>query len=65
MAALSAACRQMLRQGGARFGNGRDVRVFWERTREAHAGQVMQLQSRTEILHTIEATDINLAIRNA
>ena len=64
MAALGAACRQMLRRGGARFGNGRDVRTLWERTREAHAGRVMRLQARTEqVLHTIEVSDIELAAR--
>lgn len=66
MTALAAACRQMLRRGGARFGNGRDVRTLWERTREAHAGRVMRLQERSEeVLHTIEASDIELAARKA
>ncbi|MGI4802793.1 MAG: AAA family ATPase [Janthinobacterium lividum] len=66
MTALAAACRQMLRKGGARFGNGRDMRTLWERTREAHAERVMRLQARTEqILHTIEASDIDLAARKA
>lgn len=64
MTALAAACRQMLRRGGARFGNGRDMRTLWERTREAHAERVMRLQARTEqVLHTIEASDIELAAR--
>ncbi len=62
MAALAAACRQMLRRGGARFGNGRDMRTLWERTREAHAERVMRLPARTEqVLHTIEASDIERA----
>lgn len=66
MTALAAACRQMLRRGGARFGNGRDMRTLWERTREAHAERIMRLQARTEqILHTIEASDIELAARKA
>ena len=66
MTVLGVACRQMLRQGGARFGNGRDMRTLWERTREAHAERVMRLQARTEqVLHSIEASDIERAARKA
>ncbi len=66
LATLATACRQMLRRGGARFGNGRDMRTLWERTREAHAERVMRLPARNEqVLHTIEASDIELAARKA
>ena len=62
LAALAVACRHMLRRGGIRFGNGRDMRTLWERTREAHAERVMRLPTRTEqVLHTIEASDIERA----
>ena len=66
MVSLGAACRHMLRKGGSRFGNGRDMRTLWERTREAHAGRVMRLPQRSdEVLHTIEAPDIDLAAQKA
>ena len=44
------------------FGNGRDMRTLWERTREAQAGRVMRLPGRTaEDLVTIETADIDTA----
>ena len=35
---LDGACRRMLRQGGIRFGDGRDMRTLWERTPSGSCG---------------------------
>ena len=60
--ALLEACDTMLRARAETFGNGRDMRTLWERTREAQAGRVMRLPDRTaDDLVTIEATDIDAA----
>ena len=60
--ALLEACATMLRARAETFGNGRDMRTLWERTREAQAGRVMRLPDRTaEDLVTIEAADIDAA----
>ena len=60
--ALMEACDRMLRARAETFGNGRDMRTLWERTREAQAGRVMRLLDRTaDDLVTIEATDIDAA----
>ena len=60
--ALMEACDAMLRARAETFGNGRDMRTFWERTREAQAGRVMRRADRTaDDLVTIEATDIDAA----
>ena len=59
---LDDACATMLRARAETFGNGRAVRTLWERTREAQAGRVMRLPSRTaDDLVTIEAADIDAA----
>lgn len=58
--ALMEACDTMLRARAETFGNGRDMRTLWERTREAQAGRVMRLPGLTaEDLVTIEAADID------
>ncbi len=60
--ALFEACDTMLRARAETFGNGRDMRTLWERTREAQAGRVMRLPARTaEDLVTIEAADVDAA----
>jgi stage V sporulation protein K len=60
--ALTEACDAMLRARAETFGNGRDVRTLWERTREAQAGRVMRQSDRTaDDLVTIEAADIDAA----
>ena len=60
--ALLEACDTMLRARAETFGNGRDMRTLWERTREAQAGRVMRLPARTaEDLVTIEAADVDAA----
>ncbi|AQT05759.1 AAA family ATPase [Acetobacter persici] len=62
--AVFPACQELIRQGGAHFGNGREVRTLWERTRESHAERVMALQTRNqEALHTIDAVDIEDAVK--
>ncbi len=60
--ALAEACDTMLRTRAETFGNGRDVRTLWERTREAQARRIMRLTDRSEqVLITIEAADIDAA----
>ncbi len=60
--ALMEACDAMLRARAETFGNGRDMRTLWERTREAQAGRVMRRADRTaDDLVTIEAADIDAA----
>ena len=60
--ALMEACDRMLRARAETFGNGRDMRTLWERTREAQAGRVMRLPDRTaEDLVTVGAADIDIA----
>ena len=60
--ALMEACDSMLRARPETFGNGRDVRTLWERTREAQAGRVMRQADRTaDDLMMIEAADIDAA----
>ena len=60
--ALMEACHTMLRTRAETFGNGRDMRTLWERTREAQAGRVMRKPDRTAAdLVTIEAADIEAA----
>ena len=60
--ALLDACDTMLRARRETFGNGRDMRTLWERTREAQAGRVMRQADRTaDDLVTIEAADIDAA----
>ena len=60
--ALMEACDTMLRTRAETFGNGRDMRTLWERTREAQAGRVMRKPDRTAAdLVTIEAADIDTA----
>jgi stage V sporulation protein K len=60
--ALMEACEGMLRAQAETFGNGRDMRTLWERTREAQAGRVMQQVDRTpQDLLTIQAADIAAA----
>ena len=60
--ALAQACDTLLRARAETFGNGRDMRTLWERTREAQAGRVMRLAGRTPTdLVTIEAADIDAA----
>jgi len=60
--ALMDSCDAMLRAKAETFGNGRDVRTLWERTREAQAGRVMRKPNRTAAdLVTIEAADIDAA----
>ncbi len=60
--ALLEACDIMLRAQAETFGNGRDMRTLWERTREAQAGRVMRLPDRTaDDLVTIQAADIDAA----
>ena len=60
--ALMEACDRMLRARAETFGNGRDMRTLWERTREAQAGRVMRLADRTaDDLVTVEAADIDAA----
>jgi stage V sporulation protein K len=55
-------CGAMLRARAETFGNGRDMRTLWERTREAQAGRVMRKPDRTaDDLVTIEAVDIDAA----
>lgn len=57
------ACRELIRLGGAHFGNGREVRTLWERTREAHADRVMSLPQRDSVaLLTITGADMEAAI---
>ena len=59
---LDDACATMLRARAETFGNGRAVRTLWERTREAQAGRVMRLATRTaDDLVTVEAADIDAA----
>jgi len=59
---LDDACATMLRARAETFGNGRAVRTLWERTREAQAGRVMRLASRTaDDLVMVEAADIEAA----
>jgi stage V sporulation protein K len=56
------ACDILLRTRAEVFGNGRDMRTLWERTREAQAGRVMRQEHRTaDDLVTIEADDIDMA----
>ncbi len=60
--ALDDACATMLRARAETFGNGRDMRTLWERTREAQASRVMRLAGRTaDDLVTIEGADIDAA----
>jgi len=60
--ALDDACATMLRARAETFGNGRDMRTLWERTREAQAGRVMRLAGRTaDDLVIIEGADIDAA----
>ena len=60
--ALVEACGAMLRARAETFGNGRDVRTLWERTREAQAGRVMRQADRTvDDLVTVEAADVDAA----
>jgi stage V sporulation protein K len=60
--ALMEACDILLRTRAETFGNGRDMRTLWERTREAQAGRVMRQEHRTaDDLMTIEADDIDMA----
>jgi stage V sporulation protein K len=60
--ALAEACDTMLRAWAETFGNGREIRTLWERTREAQARRIMRLTNRTEqVLLTIEAADIDAA----
>ncbi|MBN8904532.1 MAG: hypothetical protein BGO51_10170 [Rhodospirillales bacterium 69-11] len=60
--ALMEACDRMLRARAETFGNGRDMRTLWERTREAQAGRVMRLPDRTtDDLVTVKAADIDAA----
>lgn len=60
--ALMEACDRMLRAPAETFGNGRDMRTLWERTREAQAGRVMLLPDRTaDDLVTVKAADIDAA----
>jgi stage V sporulation protein K len=60
--ALMQACDAMLRTRAEVFGNGRDIRTLWERTRETQAGRVMRQEHRTaDDLMTIEADDIDMA----
>jgi SpoVK/Ycf46/Vps4 family AAA+-type ATPase len=60
--ALMEACDRMLRARAETFGNGRDMRTLWERSREAQAGRVMRLPDRTaDDLVTVEAADIDAA----
>ena len=60
--AMMEACDRMLRARAETFGNGRDMRTLWERTREAQAGRVMRLPDRTaDDLVTVEAADIDAA----
>ena len=55
-------CDAMLRTRAETFGNGRDMRTLWERTREAQAGRVMRMPDRTAAdLVIIEAADIDAA----
>ncbi|MBO1326815.1 AAA family ATPase [Acetobacter sp. TBRC 12305] len=62
--AVFPACQELIRQGGAHFGNGREVRTLWERTRESHAERVMALKTRNqEALHTISGVDIEDAVK--
>ncbi len=62
--ALMEACDTMLRARAETFGNGRDMRILWERTREAQAGRVMRRADRTpDDLVTVEATDIDAAAK--
>ena len=57
------ACDAMLRARAETFGNGRDMRTLWERTREAQAGRVMRLSGRTaDDLVTIQGADIDAAM---
>ncbi len=57
--ALMEACGAMLRVRAETFGNGRDMRTLWERTREAQAGRVMRRLDRTpNDLMTVEEADI-------
>ena len=59
---LMAACDAMTRARAETFGNGRDMRTLWERTREAQAGRVMRQPSRTaDDLVTVQAADIDAA----
>jgi len=60
--ALTEACGTMLRARAETFGNGRDMRTLWERTREAQAGRVRRHADRTtDDLMTIEGVDIDAA----
>ena len=60
--ALQDACNTMLRTRAESFGNGRDMRTLWERTREAQAGRVMRKADRSPTdLMTIQADDIDAA----
>jgi SpoVK/Ycf46/Vps4 family AAA+-type ATPase len=60
--ALEQACSAMAERRSRSFGNGRAVRTFWERTREAQAGRVMRDPVRTsDDLITVEADDIDEA----
>lgn len=60
--ALREACDTMLRTRAETFGNGRDMRTLWERTREAQAGRVMRHADRTaDDLVIIKAADIDAA----
>ena len=60
--ALMEVCDAMQRARAETFGNGRDMRTLWERTREAQAGRVMRMPGRTAAdLVTIEAADIDAA----
>ena len=60
--ALADACADMVQGKSRTFGNGRAMRTFWERTREAQAGRVMRRRNRTaEDLATINAADIDEA----
>ena len=61
--ALMEACEMMLCARAETFGNGRDMRTLWERTREAQAGRIMRQPGRTAAdLVTIEAADIEAAV---
>lgn len=60
--ALMQACGTMRRARTETFGNGRDMRTLWERTREAQAGRVMRRADRTaKDLVTVAAADIETA----
>jgi hypothetical protein len=60
--ALKRTCTAMAERRSRTFGNGRAVRTFWERTREAQAGRVMRDPARTsDDLITVEVDDVDEA----